>query len=114
MSKCNCKYAKWFPHNWLCLKGLTIVFLILFYGSAALGLYWVEEIIRNFKYIPQDMLNYLIQSAVSLLFFSFFSLTMAKVLGALRKIKNAVAPCCCGSEKPASVQEEQKPAEETK
>ena len=47
MSKCCCKYAKWFPHNWLCLKGLAILFLVLFYISVIYALYVIEEIIRK-------------------------------------------------------------------
>ena len=111
MSKCNCKYAKWFPHNWLCLKGLAILFLVFFYISGIYALYVIEEIIRNFNYIPRHMLTYLIQFAMSLLLFSVFSLTVAKALKVLRKIKQAVVPCeCAAKEEPAKeeVKEETK------
>lgn len=108
MSKCCCKYAKWFPHNWLCLKGLAILFLVFFYISGIYALYVIEEIIRNFNYIPREMLNYLIQFALSLLLFSAFSLTVAKVLKAIRKIKQAVAPCeCAVKEEPAKEEKEE-------
>ena len=94
MSKC-CKYAKWFPHNWLCLKGLYVLSLVLFYLVAV---DWIIKVIQiaNYPGFTKDMMwvalkNYTL-SAASLL---FIFLTVAKVVKALRKIKQAVAPCCC-------------------
>ncbi|MBO7191230.1 MAG: hypothetical protein J6V32_03925 [Elusimicrobiaceae bacterium] len=94
MSKC-CKYAKWFPHNWLCLKGLSIVFYVLFYITLAFLIYQDISIIFHpgltggLKWLA--LLGYTLQNAGVAIGF----LTIAKVLHALRKIKQAVAPCCC-------------------
>ncbi len=94
MSKC-CKYAKWFPHNWLCLKGLSIVFFVLFYVALAYLIFQDISILRHpgltggWKWVA--LLGYTLQNAGVAIGF----LTIAKILQALRKIKHAVAPCCC-------------------
>ncbi len=94
MSKC-CKCAKWFPHNWLCLKGLSVVFLVLFYIAFVFGIYQAILVFKHpaftgrMMYITAGL--YLLTDWATALGF----LTVAKILTALRKIKHAVAPCCC-------------------
>ena len=101
MSKC-CKCSKWWPHNWLCLKGLSVLFLVLFYLALAYAVFQAYAIftypmvhgsemwLSAFFYVASDL-----AAAVGFL-------TVAKILKALRKIKKAVAPCACSvEEKPA-------------
>ncbi|MCQ2410275.1 MAG: hypothetical protein MJ053_01775 [Elusimicrobiaceae bacterium] len=94
MSKC-CKCAKWLPHNWLCLKGLTVVFLVLFYIAFVYGIYQAVLVVMHPAFTGRMMwvtlAFYLLSDWAAALGF----LTIAKVLKALRKIKQAVAPCCC-------------------
>ena len=99
MSNCCCKYAKWFPHNWLCLKGLSYVFLGIFYIAALLGIYQVIQILLY--PIPNTLLKLQVLLNVSVIFFgtALLAWAIAKALRALRQIKQAVAPCCCESEK---------------
>ncbi|MBR4592103.1 MAG: hypothetical protein IKO35_02735 [Elusimicrobiaceae bacterium] len=95
MSKC-CKYAKWFPHNWLCLKGLSIVFLVLFYLTLIHTVYQTISIV-TYPAWPNasTMWKVLTFYVLSELGVALGFLTLNKVLTALRKIKQAVAPCCC-------------------
>lgn len=95
MSK-YCKCAKWFPHNWLCLRGLSVIFLILFYIAFLWGI-WVAILV--FMH-PSFTGLYMWKVAVSYLVHPFWDaalgfLTVAKILKALYKIEHAVAPCCC-------------------
>lgn len=95
---CKCKYAKFWPHNWFCLKGLYWIFVALFYISVIAAVYFTVQLCR----IPSEMyaatgqskliavMNYLIPTLLGALGF----ISMAKVFKALRKIKKAVAPCC--------------------
>ena len=99
MSNCCCKYAKWFPHNWLCLKGLSYVFLGIFYITFLMGLY---QAIRVLAYpFPDPAMKWGLLFNILILFWgiALSSLTTAKVLKAIRKIKEAVAPCCCEAKK---------------
>ena len=101
MSKC-CKYAKWWPHNWLCLKGLSVIFLVLFYVTL------VYTIVLAYGFVTSPFIQgaemwfaAALYTAASLATAIGF-LTIAKILKALRKIKHAVAPCACSvEEKPA-------------
>ena len=95
MSK-YCQYAKWFPHNWLCLRGLSYVFIALFYLTVVYGIYQVIVVLKNFGTMAwQPALMFMLSD----LLVAVICLTVAKMLGALRKIKHAVAPCCCESKK---------------
>lgn len=106
MSKC-CKCAKWLPHNWLCLKGLYVTFLVLFYIALVYGIYQALLVLTHPALTGRTMWMalafYLISDWAAALGF----LTIAKILKVLRKIKKAVAPCCCESHTEA-------PAEATK
>lgn len=95
MSKC-CKCAKWFPHNWLCLRGLSYVFIALFYLTLVYGIYQVVAVLVQIGWMAWRPLAvfFLMDLCVALL-----CLTFAKMLGTLRKIKHAVAPCCCEGNK---------------
>ena len=94
MSKC-CKYAKWFPHNWLCLKGLSYTFVGIFYVAFLLGIYQAIQILLY--PFPVTSMKWGVLLNVLLIFWggALLSLTIAKMLKALHKIKQAVAPCCC-------------------
>ena len=94
MSKC-CKYAKWFPHNWLCLKGLSILFLVLFYVAFVYGIYQAVLVIKHPAFTGKLMWMTLAFYVLSDWAAAVGFLTIAKILTALRKIKKAVAPCCC-------------------
>ena len=94
MSNC-CKYAKWFPHNWLCLKGLSVLSVVLFYLVA---IDWVVKVIQIVNYPgfnQETMILALRNYSLSAAGWMFTFLTISKVLKSLRKIKQAVAPCCC-------------------
>ena len=94
MSKC-CKCSKWFPHNWLCLKGLSYVFIGLFYLALAFGVYQAISILTYPALSGKMMWMVLAGYTLSDLAAALGFLTIAKTLGALYKIKKAVAPCCC-------------------
>ncbi len=100
MANC-CKYAKWWPHNWLCLKGLSIFFTVLFYIALAFAIFMLWQIVPLFfnPMFPKGnvfilLSIYVLGSVATALYF----LALAKILKALCKIKHAVAPCCCGQE----------------
>ena len=88
----------WWPHNWLCLKGLYWVFVAFFYLAIVYTLYVAYMMITNPMLTGvafwESFLSFLI-NAVSLM---IGFLTVAAVLKALRKIVHAVAPCCCQTE----------------
>ncbi len=96
MSKCH-KCAKWFPHNWLCLRGLSYVFIALFYLTIAFGIFQVIAVLSQFGFAMAW--RPLLQFVVSVLVIATLCLTVAKSLQALRAIKHAVAPCCCEGKK---------------
>lgn len=97
---------KWWPHNWFCLKGLYWIFVVIFYIILALSLY---QIISAIYYIFATWNNPMINTtseSINLLFlvisdcfYMLVPLTVAAILKALRKIKKAVAPCCCEAHK---------------
>ena len=124
MSNC-CKGACWtkfLPHNWLCLKGLSIAFLVLFYLSLLLSLIIAGYLCLHiwdvfYAYLTpeskKDLLLtlglweawgvILLQVAAIEIPTALMLLAYSKGLKALAKIKHAVAPCCCNNEaeKPA-------------
>ena len=95
MSKCCCKYAKWFPHNWLCLKGLSFLFVGLFYLAFCYAIYQAVIIFTHPTITGGEMWAMAAYYVLSDLAAAVGFLTIAKVLKVLRKIKEAVAPCCC-------------------
>ena len=107
MSKCH-TYMKWFPHNWLCLRGLSFLFLGLFYLAFGFAIYQAIAIFAHPGLTGAEMWVTVAYYVLSDLAAAIGFLTLAKVLGALYKIKKAVAPCCCGAEE-KTVQE---PAQE--
>ena len=94
MNDC-CKHAKWWPHNWLCLKGLYVTFIVLFYIVLAFALYTAYQIFTYPMLTGKAMWMALVNAETMLLSAVLGLLTVAKMLKALRKIKKAVAPCCC-------------------
>lgn len=96
MSNC-CKCAKWWPHNWLCLKGLAVLFLVLFYVTLAFTIFQDVQILRHPLITGSQMWLAVLLSTLSNLGIAIGFLTVAKVLIALRKIKQAVAPCGCSA-----------------
>lgn len=97
MSKC-CKCGKWWPHNWLCLKGLSVLFTVLFYLTLAAVVYHAVIIIRYPLLTGLDMWRALAFYILGDLGAAIGFLTISKILGVLRKIKKAVSPCCCTRE----------------
>ena len=95
MSKCSCKCAKWFPHNWLCLRGLAVIFLVLFYIAFVFGIYQATLVFMHPAFTGKVMWItaglYLLGDWAAALGL----LTVAKILKVLYKIEHAVAPCCC-------------------
>ena len=104
MSNC-CKCAKWFPHNWLCLKGLSVLFLVLFYLALVYAVFQAYAIFPHPQLSGSEMWLAAAFYVASDLAAAVGFLTVAKVLKVLRKIKNAVAPCCCAHEEPAAEEE---------
>ncbi len=97
MSNC-CKGACWckfLPHNWLCLKGLYVVFIILFYATLAFCVYMTWQIASYPLLTGKEMWMVLGGLWAQILGAALALLTVAKVLKVLAKIKHAVAPCCC-------------------
>ena len=92
---CNHKHCCWWPHNWICLRGLYWIFVVLFYLTLAVTLYWVYALsttpMLSGAAYWQNLLSLLLNSFSMMLGF----LTIACILKALRKIDHAVAPCCC-------------------
>jgi hypothetical protein len=112
---------RFLPHNWLCLKGLSITFLVLFY--ALLILWLIQFGFLLFQGIPamrlagasyKDIVVALwgqMPSIVMPVILMLFFLTLSKILKALRKIVHAVAPCGCAREQ---IAQEEQPQEEAK
>lgn len=115
---CKCKCAKYWPHNWFCLKGLYWIFVVLFYISIIAAVYFTVQLCR----IPAEMyaaagqskllvvMNYLIPTLLGALGF----ITVGTILKTLRKIKKAVAPCCCQQEEETEVTVEEVVEHESK
>ncbi len=115
MSKC-CKgkcWCKFLPHNWLCLKGLYVVFVALFYLALVFAIYMAIQIITYPMISGKEMWITLGIVEAQVLGTALGLLTIAKVLKVLAKIKHAVAPCCCNEEKAKEAKKETK-KEETK
>lgn len=91
---CCKKKCCWFPHNWLCLKGLYWVFITLFYVAIAYTLYvaylMISSPMLSGAAFWESFLSFIINALSIMLGF----LTVAAILKALRKIVHAVAPCC--------------------
>ncbi len=100
MSKC-CKHAKWWPHNWLCLKGLSVIFLVLFYLALAYAVFQAYALFTHPQLTGAEMWLAVAFYVASDLAAAIGFLTVAKILQAIRKIKKAVAPCACSMEEPA-------------
>lgn len=97
MSKC-CKCGKWWPHNWLCLKGLHVFFTAMFYLALAYAVFQAVAILRHPLLTGAEMWAALAFYVLSDLGAAIGFLTISKILGVLRKIKKAVSPCCCTRE----------------
>ena len=112
MTDC-CKHAKWWPHNWLCLKGLYVVFIVLFYIALVFAIYMAQQILSYPMLTGKAMWVTLCATEAQILGFALLLLTIAKMLKALRKIKKAVAPCCCekGAQEEKATKKEDKKAE---
>ncbi len=105
MSKCCKCWTKFLPHNWLCLKGLYVVFIVLFYLTLAMALYVGANLFAYFYQYNQGALwatlttgamwGALAVAWAQILGGALVLLTVAKALKALRKVEHAVAPCCC-------------------
>ena len=101
MSKC-CKgscWTKFLPHNWLCLKGLYVTFVVLFYIVFVFAIITAVEILNYPMLSGLEMWKVLGTVELRILGTALGLLTVAKILKSLAKIKNAVAPCCCQEEK---------------
>ena len=101
MSKC-CKgkcWCKFLPHNWLCLKGLSVLFVVCFYISLVFAIYMTFQISLHPMITGADMWTALVFYVGQALAAAVFCLTVSKILKALAKIKHAVAPCGCETEK---------------
>lgn len=101
MSKC-CKgkcWTKFLPHNWLCLKGLYVLFVVCFYVCFAFAIYMAIQISTHPMITGAEMWTALSFYVGQALAAAVFCLTVSKILKTLAKIKHAVAPCCCEAEK---------------
>ena len=108
MSKC-CKCAKWWPHNWLCLKHLYYVFIALFYLTLVSALYFFICAMLVpagvFENAGQNKWFFILNTITPILLGMIMSLTLAKIIKVLRKIKHAVAPCACAAQPEVNTQE---------
>lgn len=94
--KCWCKFL---PHNWLCLKGLSVLFVVCFYICLVFAIYIACQICMHPMITGTEMWAALGVYVGQMLAAAVFCLTMSKILMALCKIKHAVAPCGCETEK---------------
>ncbi len=115
MSKC-CKNAKYWPHNWLCLKGLYVLFVVLFYAALVYAVFQAYAIFTHPQLSGKEMWLAAAVYVITDVFTAIGFLTVAKILNALRKIKKAVAPCACSmaEEKPAESETEKVVERESK
>ncbi len=90
-----CKKNKWWPHNWLCLKGLYWVFVVLFYLTIAYMIYAIYTISASPMLAGADKIMMLTNIILGDLIAMLGFLTVAAILKALHKIVKSVAPCCC-------------------
>lgn len=100
MSNC-CKGACWtkfLPHNWLCLKGLYVVFVVLFYITVGFALYMAWQLATFPMISGREFWMALGIVEAQILGAALGLLTVSKILKTLAKIKHAVAPCCCQEE----------------
>ena len=98
MSKCCKCWTRFLPHNWLCLKGLSILFLVCFYICLAFAIFMAVQIGKHPMITGAEKWMALAFYVGQSLAAAVGCLTMAKILKALGKIKQAVAPCCCHNE----------------
>lgn len=90
---------KWWPHNWFCLRGLYWLFVALFYITFVYML-WIVYALSASPMISGDLYwSNLFAVAVNCISLMLGFITVAKILQVLRKIKKAVAPCCCEGHK---------------
>ena len=85
----------WWPHNWLCLRGLYWTFVALFYFAIAYTIYIAYLMVRSPMLIGQDFWIALVSMLFNALGVLLGLLTITVILKSLRKIVHAVAPCCC-------------------
>ena len=100
MSKC-CKGKCWtqfLPHNWLCLKGLCVLFTVAFYACLIFAVYMAVQITTHPMITGSEMWVALTFYVGQALVAAVFCLTLSKILCTLGKIKHAVAPCCHNEE----------------
>ena len=90
---------KFLPHNWLCLKGLYVTFIVLFYVAFVFAIYMACQILSYPLLSGREMWITLGIVEAQVLGAALGLLTVAKILKVLAKIKHAVAPCCCHDEK---------------
>ena len=95
---CNCKWCRWLPHNWFCLRGLYWIFVTLFYLTLAYTLYLVYVICTAPMLSGAAFWSALFGLIMNALSIMLGLLTIAVILKVLRKIVHAVAPCCCQKE----------------
>ena len=91
---CKCKWYRWMPHNWFCLRGLYWIFVTLFYLMIAYTLYLVYVISSTPMLSGAAYWSYLISMLITMFGIMLGFLTVAIILKALRKIVSVVAPCC--------------------
>ncbi len=125
--KCWCRFL---PHNWLCLKGLSTAFLVLFYitflAAIVIAIVLCVDVWNMFTKYYADastkelLFNKSLWAAWSVMLLQVIGiavpsalvwLSFSKMLKVLGKIKHAVAPCCCHEEK---AKEDKKEAKKTK
>jgi hypothetical protein len=85
------------PHNWLCLKGLYVLFIVLFYLTLVFTIYQDVQIFRYPLISGSQMWMAVVFATLSNIGIALAFLTIAKILNALHKIKTAVAPCGCST-----------------
>ena len=106
MSCCKQKcWMRFLPHNWLCLKGLSVVFTVFFYILLILWLVMWGFIFfsaipamrlagASFTDILLALFGHIFAIVVPVVVMVVF-LAFSKILKALHKIVHAVAPCGC-------------------
>lgn len=95
---CCCKFTKFLPHNWFGFKSLYVIFVACFYIALAYMIYQFGLVAYYYKIGRFQGIGQVVDVLISILLnvgvATLLSVTFAKMLKALCKIKRAVAPCC--------------------
>ncbi len=77
MNDC-CKHAKWWPHNWLCLKGLYVFFIVMFYLTLVFTVIQAYQVFAHPMITGKEMWMLVVNNLINNLSVAIGLLTIAK------------------------------------